>query len=660
MSPGDIFHQIERNRQRARKRRRELAARERLSSGFGDGVTHQQKPSQVDSERAAKRQATETQPDPPHPLSQIQDPIRRQRRYRQLAHYRTSYQQALRTNDTGIGIVQRLSLSPSTSCSNLLSSSELDNDSVPSDSSIPSIRQQGAVLLPSQVHHYSQQLPSPALMDRYTASIPFLLLLLPLHVAWDASLQSWPTYEHLLRHCRNMDMDRRHLMRELARVQQVLSELEARQQHSPRASPPTPSTMSSPADDPNFFPSPTTTKPLQDTPYHPHDPEQENVHNWSSAKESKYTSKKRQADAEAGSTTAPTPIRSNLRETTTRSPHREPLKELLQWDATIHDDDNDIPPTRPRRVTVSPAKIAPPISGKPPSEDSSATAVPDGIPSHPAATAKAVPSNDNDHIQSPSSITSSVHCQSPRIPSPGPLIEMPSRSDTISSYGDAEHEDDSQTVVPSLPIPTISTTRNAAPAQRQRQMTEFTDNPKSSKKTNVWISNRPARRFVAEITNKRSDAAVVDRVSQNFKKEITPGKSANGKAEQQPQPQPSHAVVAASVKQHSSESSHPTTTIITTNTEIPYCEVVRKKADRAALKPHECPECGKFIDAIMEQDKHGVYNRHELMCASRHRHRFTPPETPEDFWELSFIDERDARLKRQKEEAAKKRKNNQS
>ena len=70
---------------------------------------------------------------------------------------------------------------------------------------------------------------------------------------------------------------------------------------------------------------------------------------------------------------------------------------------------------------------------------------------------------------------------------------------------------------------------------------------------------------------------------------------------------------------------------------------MRKKAERQTLKPHACAECGKFIDAIMEEDKDGVYNRHETMCASRHRHRFTPPDTPPDFWELSFIDERDAR-----------------
>ena len=36
----------------------------------------------------------------------------------------------------------------------------------------------------------------------------------------------------------------------------------------------------------------------------------------------------------------------------------------------------------------------------------------------------------------------------------------------------------------------------------------------------------------------------------------------------------------------------------------------------------------------------------DLMQNSRHRARFKPSETPVDFWEMDFIDERDADQKR--------------
>lgn len=70
-----------------------------------------------------------------------------------------------------------------------------------------------------------------------------------------------------------------------------------------------------------------------------------------------------------------------------------------------------------------------------------------------------------------------------------------------------------------------------------------------------------------------------------------------------------------------------------------YEEVVRKKDEREKLRRHDCPDCGKFMDAIMEGDGAEIFERHQLMCNSRHRTRYTPPETPEHFWELSFIDE---------------------
>ena len=69
-----------------------------------------------------------------------------------------------------------------------------------------------------------------------------------------------------------------------------------------------------------------------------------------------------------------------------------------------------------------------------------------------------------------------------------------------------------------------------------------------------------------------------------------------------------------------------------------YEEVVRGKDARAALNGYTCPDCGEFFDAMMEGEGANVYKRSEFLCCSRHRGRHTPPQTPQDFWELSFAD----------------------
>jgi hypothetical protein len=73
---------------------------------------------------------------------------------------------------------------------------------------------------------------------------------------------------------------------------------------------------------------------------------------------------------------------------------------------------------------------------------------------------------------------------------------------------------------------------------------------------------------------------------------------------------------------------------------VKYQEVVRKKSEREALYPYDCPDCAKFINAVMEGKGKEIYHRNELVTCSRHRGRHTPPSTPSQFWELSFIDEK--------------------
>ena len=147
-----------------------------------------------------------------------------------------------------------------------------------------------------------------------------------------------------------------------------------------------------------------------------------------------------------------------------------------------------------------------------------------------------------------------------------------------------------------------------------------------------WISTRHAKAFVAEVAA-HNIALAASRIKEPSSKAIAPtpekGKS---HADQTPR-------AKTQASPDSTEDPH----------EQPYTEVVRKKTERAKLKPHRCEECGAFMDAVLASDDRGVHSRDELMCCSRHRHRFTPPETPEGFWELSFHDEILARQKAQLE-----------
>jgi hypothetical protein len=58
-----------------------------------------------------------------------------------------------------------------------------------------------------------------------------------------------------------------------------------------------------------------------------------------------------------------------------------------------------------------------------------------------------------------------------------------------------------------------------------------------------------------------------------------------------------------------------------------YQEAVHKKTEREALNTYECDECGKFMDALLQDNAEGVFQRHELMWASHHRARHPEPPT---------------------------------
>ncbi|XP_036420603.1 DNA endonuclease RBBP8 [Colossoma macropomum] len=60
-------------------------------------------------------------------------------------------------------------------------------------------------------------------------------------------------------------------------------------------------------------------------------------------------------------------------------------------------------------------------------------------------------------------------------------------------------------------------------------------------------------------------------------------------------------------------------------------EVVRKKHERRKLQGHTCKECEIYYADLPEAER-----RKKLSSCSRHRFRYLPPSTPENFWEVGF------------------------
>ncbi|NWW59879.1 CTIP endonuclease, partial [Ifrita kowaldi] len=64
---------------------------------------------------------------------------------------------------------------------------------------------------------------------------------------------------------------------------------------------------------------------------------------------------------------------------------------------------------------------------------------------------------------------------------------------------------------------------------------------------------------------------------------------------------------------------------------FPHIEVVRKKEERRKLLGHTCKECEIYYADIPEEER-----EKKLASCSRHRFRYIPPNTPENFWEVGF------------------------
>ncbi|XP_012601625.1 DNA endonuclease RBBP8 [Microcebus murinus] len=64
---------------------------------------------------------------------------------------------------------------------------------------------------------------------------------------------------------------------------------------------------------------------------------------------------------------------------------------------------------------------------------------------------------------------------------------------------------------------------------------------------------------------------------------------------------------------------------------FPHIEVIRKKEERRKLLGHTCKECEIYYADMPAEER-----EKKLASCSRHRFRYIPPNTPENFWEVGF------------------------
>jgi hypothetical protein len=143
--------------------------------------------------------------------------------------------------------------------------------------------------------------------------------------------------------------------------------------------------------------------------------------------------------------------------------------------------------------------------------------------------------------------------------------------------------------------------------------------PRSGKQG--WISNKPSRAFLSEMDNaalQSNDTLTTRPTSNDWISARTAHKSKFSKK-------------SDTLWEESQQ------------TDYPYKETVRCHAVRKGLPCHDCQDCRKFFDTL--KDTGHEFSQDPLQF-SRHRSRFEPTETPVDFWELDFIDERNADLER--------------
>eukprot|EP00934_Nitzschia_sp_Nitz4_P004243 Nitzschia sp. Nitz4//scaffold127_size64804//369//2279//NITZ4_006171-RA/size64804-processed-gene-0.25-mRNA-1//-1//CDS//3329534735//4233//frame0 len=471
--------------------------------------------------------------------------------------------------------------------------------------------------------------PTTATSDPFVASLPFLLLLIPLHVAWDQTGRQWPSYTKLCQHVHQLQQQNGALQQQLLQLQSNLL-----LQHERTSG------------DTALLPSARESSPV----------------------------------------VLPTPVPCRTESSQQFCPR--PLS--LPSPAATQTNQNELHrhPTRIGRVTESPAVLRQHVlPGQQPLQRDTAKRETSA-----SSTTTTGTSSSTLILQQPDSPTicdsQSTSFLSQEIPQPdghkdhelGPVYQQQNHGDSpntstnntnatpVRHGGRAQLDHNAPSSMDKKETP--ATALASTPLDQRPAVTKA---PTTSARpfaltrpSKPWMSNQQARTFVQPATSMASPLGQLIPVKSNQPGSPLLAKKQQGHRSNGPsvsaapppwsdkkkepssiQPlkrsnsdfwdSPSQSQYPSQNPDSSSNHVQPNNNHGSDENAAPYCQVVRNRAERQALKPHDCPECGRFIDVLMAQDPNGQhYNRHELMCASRHRHQFTPPATPQTFWELSL------------------------
>jgi DNA repair protein endonuclease SAE2/CtIP C-terminus len=164
--------------------------------------------------------------------------------------------------------------------------------------------------------------------------------------------------------------------------------------------------------------------------------------------------------------------------------------------------------------------------------------------------------------------------------------------------------------------------------------------PLASKTAHGWISNRPARQFIRQMEHPPRSLAPGARPRDTKVPEKSNSRESLRRRSHPVEPNaPSHSRADPLWNESQNDKDQ--------QPSYRYKETVRCQKDRQGLECHDCPQCRKFY-AALRKTGHDVAefndssNDAAVQQFGRHKARFANSETPVDFWELDFIDERPA------------------
>jgi DNA repair protein endonuclease SAE2/CtIP C-terminus len=186
----------------------------------------------------------------------------------------------------------------------------------------------------------------------------------------------------------------------------------------------------------------------------------------------------------------------------------------------------------------------------------------------------------------------------------------------------------------------IDNSHNDAPKLPLESCTNRQKGRLASKTAHGWISNRPARQFIRQMEHAPRSLAPGARPRDSKVPEKSNSRETLRRRSHPVDPNaPSHSRADPLWNESQNDKEQ--------QPSYRYKETVRCQKDRQGLECHDCPQCRKFY-AALRKTGHDVAefndssNDAAVQQFGRHKARFANSETPVDFWELDFIDERPA------------------